>query len=222
MNGPDAKPENDRIVVGVVRDAKYMGVKERRWPAAYLPYSQQPGYLWDFEVRYSGNTQATVAAVRQVIHDVDPRLPVTGADTLAEQVDRSVVDQRLTAQLSSFFSLVALFLACIGIYGLMSYAVVHRTSEIGIRMALGAQRRQVLRLILGHGFVLVTAGVIAGIALAFVFTRFLGSLLFGAQPIDPLTFIGVALLLTLIALAACYIPARRATLVDPLVALNYE
>jgi predicted permease len=222
MDGPDAKPENDRIVVGVVRDAKYMGVKERRWPAAYLPYMQQPGYLWDFEVRYSGNAQATVAAVRQVIHDVDPRLPVTGADTLAEQVDRSVVDQRLTAQLSSFFSVVALFLACIGIYGLMSYAVVHRTSEIGIRVALGAQRRQVLRLILGHGFVLVTAGVIAGIALAFVFTRFLGSLLFGVQPIDPLTFIGVALLLTLIALAACYIPARRAMRVDPMIALRYD
>ena len=222
MDGPDAKPENDRIVVGVARDAKYMALKERPWPAAYLPYSQEPGYLWNFEVRYSGDAGSTAPAVRQVIHDVDPRLPVTGAGTLAEQVDRSVVDQRLTAQLSSFFSLVAVFLACIGIYGLMSYAVVHRTNEIGIRVALGAQQGQVLRLIMRQGLVLAASGVAVGIALALIFTRLLRSLLFGVQPFDPVTFIGVAFLLTLIALAACYLPARRAMRVDPVVALRYE
>ena len=221
-DGPDAKPENDRIVVGVARDAKYMALKERPWPAAYLPYSQEPGYLWNFEVRYSGDAGSTAPAVRQVIHDVDPRLPVTGAGTLAEQVDRSVVDQRLTAQLSSFFSLVAVFLACIGIYGLMSYAVVHRTNEIGIRVALGAQQGQVLRLIMRQGLVLAASGVAVGIALALIFTRLLRSLLFGVQPFDPVTFIGVAFLLTLIALAACYLPARRAMRVDPVVALRYE
>ena len=222
MDGPDAKPENDRIVVGVARDAKYMALKERPWPAAYLPYSQEPGYLWNFEVRYSGDAGSTAPAVRQVIHDVDPRLPVTGAGTLAEQVDHSVVDQRLTAQLSSFFSLVAVFLACIGIYGLMSYAVVHRTNEIGIRVALGAQQGQVLRLIMRQGLVLAASGVAVGIALALIFTRLLRSLLFGVQPFDPVTFIGVAFLLTLIALAACYLPARRAMRVDPVVALRYE
>ena len=221
-DGPDAKPENDRIVVGVARDAKYMALKERPWPAAYLPYSQEPGYLWNFEVRYSGDAGSTAPAVRQVIHDVDPRLPVTGAGTLAEQVDRSVVDQRLTAQLSSFFGLVAVFLACIGIYGLMSYAVVHRTNEIGIRVALGAQQGQVLRLIMRQGLVLAASGVAVGIALALIFTRLLRSLLFGVQPFDPVTFIGVAFLLTLIALAACYLPARRAMRVDPVVALRYE
>ena len=109
-----------------------------------------------------------------------------------------------------------------GIYGLMSYAVVHRTNEIGIRAAFGAQQGQILRLILRQGFILAALGVAVGIGLAFVFTRSLGSLLFGVQPLDPLTFIGVALLLTLIALAACYIPARRATRVDPMVALRYE
>ncbi|PYU68346.1 MAG: permease [Acidobacteria bacterium] len=222
MDGPDAKPENDRIVVGVARDAKYMALKERPWPAAYLPYSQEPGYLWNFEVRYSGDAGSTAPAVRQVIHDVDPRLPVTGAGTLAEQVDHSVVDQRLTAQLSSFFGLVAVFLACIGIYGLMSYAVVHRTNEIGIRVALGAQQGQVLRLIMRQGLVLAASGVAVGIALALIFTRLLRSLLFGVQPFDPVTFIGVAFLLTLIALAACYLPARRAMKVDPMVALRYE
>jgi predicted permease len=222
MNGPDAKPENDRIVVGVVRDAKYMGLKERRWPAAYLAYAQDPGYLWNFEVRYSGDAGSTSAAVRQVIHDVDPRLPVTVAGTLAEQVDRSVENQRLTAQLSGSFSLAALFLACMGIYGLMSYAVVHRTSEIGIRVALGAQRGQVLGLIMRQGFTLVAAGVAVGIVLAYVFTKMLASLLFGVQPCDPATFAGVSFLLTLTALTASYLPARRAMRVDPMVALRYE
>ena len=222
FGGPDAKPENDRTVVGVVKDAKYMVLKERRWPAAYLPYSQNVGYLWDFEVRYSGDAGSTVAAVREAIREVDPRIPVAGVGTLAEEVDRSVVDQRLTAQLSSVFSLVAVFLACMGIYGLMSYAVVHRTNEIGIRMALGAQQAQVLRLIMRQGFFLAAAGVVVGVALAFVFMRFLGSLLFGVRPVDPVTFVCVALLLMLVSLLACYLPARRAMRVDPVVALRYE
>ncbi len=132
------------------------------------------------------------------------------------------MDQRLTAQLSSVFSFVAVFLACMGIYGLMSYAVVHRTNEIGIRMALGAQKGQVLRLVMRQGFVLAVAGVVVGIALAFLFTRFLASLLFGVQPLDPVTFVCLACLLTLIALAACYLPARRAMRVEPMVALRYE
>ncbi len=192
-----------------MKDAKYMALKERPWPAAYLPFSQDVGYLWDFEARFSGDAQSTAAAIRQAIREVDPRLPVSGV-------------QRLTTQLSSFFGLVAVFLACIGIYGLMSYAVLHRTNEIGIRVALGAQRGQILRLIMRQGFVLAAAGVVVGIALAFLLTRFLASLLFGVQPFDPVTFVCVAFLLTLIALAACYLPARRATHVDPLVALRYE
>jgi predicted permease len=222
FGGPDAKPENDRTVIGVVQDAKYMALKERAWPAAYLPYSQDAGYLWDFEVRFSGDAGSTVAAVRQAIREIDPRLPVSSVGTLAEQVDHSVVDQRLTAQLSSFFSLVAVFLACIGIYGLMSYAVLHRTNEIGIRVALGAQQSQVLTLILRQGLMLAIAGVAIGTALALGLTRFLSSQLFGVQPFDPATFVSVAVLLLLIALAACYLPARRATRVDPIVALRYE
>jgi len=121
---------------------------------------------WDFEVRFSGDAGSTVAAVRQAIREIDPRLPVSSVGTLAGQVDHSVVDQRLTAQLSSFFSLVAVFLACIGIYGLMSYDVLHRTNEIGIRVALGAQQSQVLTLILRQGLVLAIAGVAIGTAMA--------------------------------------------------------
>jgi predicted permease len=222
FGGPDTRAENDKIVIGIVKDAKYMALKERAWPAAYLPSSQEVGYLWDFEVRFSGDAASTSVAVRQTIREIDPRLPVSAVGTLAEQVAHSVVDQRLTAQLSSIFSLVAVFLACIGIYGLMSYAAVHRTNEIGIRVALGAQQRQVLKLIMREGFILAVMGVAVGIALAFLLTRFLTSLLFGVQPFDPLTFASVALLLTLIALAACYLPARRAMRVDPVVALRYE
>jgi predicted permease len=222
FGGPDGKPENDRTVIGVVKDAKYMALKERRWPAAYLPYSQEVRYLWDFEVRYSSDAGSTVAAVREAIREVDPRIPVAGVGTLAEEVDRSVVDQRLTAQLSSVFSLVAVFLACMGIYGLMSYGVVHRTNEIGIRMALGAQQGQVLRLIMLQGFVLAAAGVAAGVALALVLMRFLESLLFAVRPVDPVTFACVGFLLMLVSLLACYLPARRAMRVDPVVALRYE
>jgi len=222
FGGPDAKLENDRTVIGVVKDAKYMALKERRWPAAYLPYSQEVGYLWDFEVRYSGDAGSIVAAIREAIRQVDPRIPVTGVGTLAEEVDRSVVDQRLTAQLSSVFSIVAVFLACMGIYGLMSYSVVHRRNEIGIRMALGAQQGQVLRLILRQGLLLAAAGVAVGVALAFMLTRFLGSLLFDVRPVDPVTFVCVACLWMLVSLAACYLPARRAMRVDPVVALRYE
>ena len=222
FGGPDAKLENDRTVIGVVKDAKYMALKERRWPAAYLPYSQEVGYLWDFEVRYSGDAGSIMAAIREAIRQVDPRIPVTGVGTLAEEVDRSVVDQRLTAQLSSVFSIVAVFLACMGIYGLMSYSVVHRRNEIGIRMALGAQQGQVLRVILRQGFLLAAAGVAVGVALAFVLTRFLGSLLFDVRPVDSVTFVCVACLLMLVSLSACYLPARRAMRVDPFVALRYE
>jgi len=222
FGGPDAKLENDRTVIGVVKDAKYMALNERRWPAAYLPYSQEVGYLWDFEVRYSGDAGSIVAAIREAIRQVDPRIPVTGVGTLAEEVDRSVVDQRLTAQLSSVFSIVAVFLACMGIYGLMSYSVVHRRNEIGIRMALGAQQGQVLRLILRQGLLLAAAGVAVGVALAFMLTRFLGSLLFDVRPVDPVTFVCVACLWMLVSLAACYLPARRAMRVDPVVALRYE
>jgi predicted permease len=222
FGGPDAKPENDRTVIGVVKDAKYMALKERRWPAAYLPYAQEVRYLWDFEVRYSSDAGSTVAAVREAIREVDPRIPVAGVGTLAEEVDRSVVNQRLTAQLSSVFSLVAVFLACMGIYGLMSYAVIHRTNEIGIRMALGAQQGHVLRLIMRQGFSLAAAGVAAGVALALVLMRFLESLLFAVRPVDPVTFACVAFLLMLVSLVACYLPARRAMRVDPVVALRYE
>ncbi len=130
--------------------------------------------------------------------------------------------ERLIARLSSFFGLLALLLACIGLYGLLSYEVARRTREIGIRMALGAQSGDVLRSVVGHGIALAAIGAAIGTAASFGVTRFLGSMLYDVKPSDPFTLVGVTVLLLLVALAACYIPARRATRVDPLVALRYE
>jgi ABC-type antimicrobial peptide transport system permease subunit len=140
----------------------------------------------------------------------------------SEQVDRSLVQQKLIARLSSFFGLLALLLAAIGLYGVISYSVTQRTREIGIRMALGAERRNVLRLVLGQGAKLALIGVLAGLGASWALTRWIESLLFGVSPTDRMTFVIIALLLIAVALLAGYIPARRATKVDPMVALRCE
>jgi len=139
-----------------------------------------------------------------------------------EAIDRQLANDRITAQLASFFGMLALLLACLGLYGLLSYEVTRRTREIGIRMAVGARSHNVVRLVLGKALVLITVGAMAGIAAALGVTRLLTSFLYGVKAGDPITLLAVAALLALVALAACYIPARRATKVDPLVALRYE
>ena len=226
MTGPEHS--NDIEVVGVVRDAKYYALDEAPEAFAYYPYSQYTPhwgsglYLREFEVRYSGNPQVVVPAVRRAMGEVNSNLPIGNVQTLADQVDASITIQRLVAELSAFFGLLAVFLACIGIYGLASYAVSRRANEIGIRMALGARRCDVLRLVVRQGFKLTLMGAAIGIAGALVLTRFLASLLYGVKPTDPLTFVAVSLILIAVALVACYIPARRAAKVDPMVALRYE
>ena len=161
----EADPEhsNDIEVVGVVKDAKYQDLRERPFPAAYYPYTQHVQYLNDFEVRYSGNPEVIIAEVRQAIGQVDHSLPVAYEGTMVEQVNRSMAGQTLIARLSTFFGLLAAFLACIGIYGLMSYAVTRRTNEIGIRMALGAERSGVLWMVMRESLMLVAVGVAIGI-----------------------------------------------------------
>jgi len=156
------------------------------------------------------------------VSDVDNNLPVFGVRTQTQTIDRLLFNQRLVARLSSLFGLLGLLLACIGLYGLLSYEVARRTREIGIRAALGAQRRDVLRLVIKQGLVLVVLGAAAGIGASFAVTRFLQSLLFGVRATDFWTFAAVCGLLVLVGMLACYIPARRATRVDPMVALRYE
>ncbi|MBO0719804.1 MAG: ABC transporter permease [Blastocatellia bacterium] len=217
--------EGDEIeVIGVVKDAKYRSLNEKVQPMAYYSYSQQNlnMYLGNFEVSFSGESGAIAAAVRRALNEVNVALPIFEVAKLSEQVDRSLVQQKLIARLSSIFGLLALLLADVGIYGVISYSVVQRSREIGVRMALGADRRDVLRLILGQGAKLVLAGALLGLSASWALTRWVESMLFNVSAADPATFLIITLSLIVVALSACYLPARRATKVDPLQALRNE
>jgi predicted permease len=221
--GLDPKHSSDVEVVGVVKDAKYISLREEQWPAAYYPYSQHIGpYYYDFEVRYSGDPKTITAEVRRAVGEVDHNLPLTYNDTLAQQVDRSITSQSLIARLSAFFGLLAVFLACIGLYGLMSYAITRRTSEIGIRMALGAGRSSVLWMVMRESLTLAMVGIAIGVPAVLAADRLVSKMLFGISPSDPLSMAGAAALLVLFAMLAGFLPARRAARVDPMVALRYE
>ncbi len=176
----------------------------------------------EIEVRTAGNPTSVTGEVRQAIHDIDSNLPITDVTTLAAQVSGSMGQQRVISCLTGFFGILSLAIACVGLYGIMAYNVARRTHEIGVRMALGAQTGDILRMVVGHGFRLTLMGVAIGVVGALGLTRLLTSLLYDVKPSDPLTFIAVSLLLTVVALLACYIPARRAMKVDPMVALRYE
>jgi predicted permease len=207
------------IIVGVAGDTKYRDLRRAILPTLYRPLI---GNIAHFELRTAAEPTALVETVRDIVSRTGDDLPLFGVRTQAEQIEESLYQERLMSRLSSFFALLAVVLACIGLYGLLAYEVARRTRELGIRLALGARPRDILRLTLGNGFVLVAVGCVLGTFASFWLTRFLSTLLFDVDPVDPLTFFGVSLLLALVALAACYIPARRASRVDPLVALRYE
>ena len=206
-------------IIGVVRDAKYNSLRRDIQAMMYTPQSAGGA---SFELRTAADPRAILPAIREVVAQVNTNLPLFDVKTESEQIDRLLFQERLVARLSGFFGLLALVLACVGLYGLLSYEVSRRTREIGIRMALGAHRETVLRLILRQGLVLAIAGAGVGIGVAAVVMRYLASMLYDVHANDPVTMIGVAALLTVVALAACYIPARRAMRVDPMVALRYE
>jgi predicted permease len=206
-------------IIGVVGDAKYNSLRREIHAMMYMPQSFGGA---SFELRTAADPQAILPAIREVVAQVNTNLPLFDVSTESEQIDRLLFQERLVARLSSFFALLALVLACVGLYGLLSYEVSRRTREIGIRMALGAHPGNVLKLVLRQGILLAIVGAAAGIGVALGVTRYLASMLYDVHANDPLTMIAVALLLTLVALAACYIPARRAMRVDPLVALRYE
>lgn len=213
----------DIEIVGVVADSKWDGPRDTIQPFLYLPYTQDSrlGNL-TFYVRTERDPGQQAAAVHEAMQRLDGNLPVKDLEALTTQINDEMFSDRLTAILSISLAALAALLAALGLYGVLAYVVARRTREIGIRMALGGQRADILRLVLGQGAQLALIGGVIGIAAALGIMQFAASLLYGVSAYDPLTFIGVAVLLAIVALAACYLPARRAVRVDPMVALRYE
>jgi putative ABC transport system permease protein len=209
-------------VVGVVGNVQHNGLGESVSLESYLAFPQNPWSYVGLAVRTHGDPGAVYGAVRSLVAQIDPELPVHDMRPMEQVVAETMASRRLTLWLVGAFAALALVLASVGIYGVMSYAVTERVHEIGVRVALGAQRRDVLRLVVGHGMRLAAIGLVLGSVAAFFAARAMTTLLFGIRPSDPLTYIAIAVVLALAALAACYIPARRATAVDPMVALRYE
>jgi putative ABC transport system permease protein len=209
-------------IVGIVPNVKNRKLDEDAWPYLYRPNTQWIRRETMLVVRTTVDPASVTGAVRQEVTKLDPELPLAHVSTVQQAMDRSLVTTRLTNSLLAGFAATALLLALTGIYGVMSLNVTNRRGEFGIRLALGAQRANVLRLILGQGLRLAVAGVALGLLAAIAFTRLLKGLLFGISASDPLTFAAIALLLIGVALLACWLPARRATKVDPLEALRYE
>jgi putative ABC transport system permease protein len=209
-------------VVGVVGNVLHNGLGESVALESYLAFPQNPWSYVGLAVRTHGDPSAVYGAVRSLVAQIDPELPVHDMRPMEQVVAETMASRRLTLWLVGAFAALALVLASVGIYGVMSYAVTERVHEIGVRMALGAQRRDVLRMVVGHGMRHAAIGLLLGSAVAFFAAHAMTTLLFGIRPSDPLTYIGIAVVLALAALAACYIPARRATAVDPMVALRYE
>ncbi|HEX3249382.1 MAG TPA: ABC transporter permease, partial [Pyrinomonadaceae bacterium] len=212
-------------IVGIVADIRQMGLDEPVKAEMYFPY-QQGQLIWyvprDLVIRTTGDTTSIVGSVRQAIREVDPDQPVSNIATMAGVLGTEAAQRRMGMIMLVGFAALALLLASLGIYGVLAYFVTQHTSEIGVRQALGATPRNILFLVLKKGMGLTLVGVVIGLGCAFVLTRLMSSLLFGVKASDPLTFVTVPLVLGLVALLACLIPARRATRIDPLVALRYE
>jgi putative ABC transport system permease protein len=220
--GSDKNPQPWRTIVGTVSDVSQYALDKTPPMQIYLPHNQFPTSFNSIVVRTQNEPTAMIGAIRREIQAVDKDQAVFNVTTLEQLIGDSILIRRFFMLLLLVFAALALILAAVGIYGVMSYVASQRTYEIGIRMALGAQTRDVLKLIIGNGMALTLIGIVAGLAGAFALTRLMAGLLFGVSATDAVTFLSVSVGLTLVALLACYIPARRATKVDPLVALRYE
>jgi predicted permease len=211
-----------REVVGVARDTKYNDLTEANTPFIYAPLLQNYSNAGTLHVRTTGDATQITAAVRGVAKELAANVSLLNVQTLGARIDQSLDGPRAQTRLLAFFGLLALLLSSIGIYGVMAYSVAQRTREIGIRMALGARSQNVLLMVVRQGMTLVGVGVALGLIAAFAVTRLIGSLLFGVGAADPVTFVIASLLLLVVAALAGYLPARRATKVDPLIALRYD
>ena len=220
LGGPDSPSQMQ--IIGIARDVKFHNLNENAFALDYYSCAQHPGYLQDLVIRYDGDSTAVSTAVQNAIHSVNSSLPITRVSSLDEEVSGSITQQRTVAQLSAFFGLLAVFLSCIGIYGLMSYMVSRRTNEIGVRMALGASRVSVSWMVMREILLLVGIGVAIGVPVTLACSRLVTNMLFGIRPTDAASVIGSVLGMLLLGLFSGWLPARRASHVDPMVALRYE
>ena len=211
-----------REIVGIARNSVVNAIGEAPVPLVYLPVSQDYAPAATLQVQTAGKPEPVIAGVRAQIQSLEPNLAITNVQTIGEIIDQGLWAPEMGAALLTVFGGLAMVLAAVGVYGVLAYSVTQQTREIGIRMAMGAERGHVLRLVVGQGVKLAGAGLALGILVALALTRQLSSLLFGVSAYDPLTYAGVTVILLTVALLACYVPARRATRVDPLIALRYE
>jgi len=220
----DSKPTADIEIIGVARNARYNSIQEEIQPVAYLPYTPKlggPGAVF-FQLRTAGDPLAVAGAVRQIAAQTDSLVPLTGMNTQSRQIDQTISQERTFANLCTCFAALALLIACVGLYGTMAYAVARRTGEIGIRMALGAARGNIMWIVLREVLKLAAAGLVIGLAAAWGTTHLIASYLFGTRPNDPLTIAISVAILAAAGLAAGYAPAWRASRIDPMTALRNE
>jgi len=222
--GPDSGGAQEYEVIGVAANTKFHALRRKFGPGFFVVWSQHVALLdsMSFELRTVGEPSAVAAAVRQAVAEIDPAVPVLSLLTLEQQIDDQLKQERLFARLSTAFGLLALVLASVGLYSVRSYSVSRRTSEIGVRMALGATRGEIVTLVMRETAALSAVGILLGLAVGYAVTGLIRSMLFGLEPHDPLTFAGAAVVLATVSAAAGYLPARRASKVDPMVALRQD
>jgi putative ABC transport system permease protein len=209
-------------VIGVTRDIRYYGLRSVPQPEVFIPHAQNPYLPMNLVVRTTTPPAQLINAIKAEVRALDPTQPVHNVVTMEQLLGRSLAPERFSMSLLSLLAALAMVLAATGIYGVMSYLVTQRVPEIGVRMALGATARDVLQLVLGQGLRLLVAGLALGLLTALLVMRWLARLLFDVSATDPLTFVTISMLLTTVAIVACWLPARRATKVDPLIALRHD
>jgi ABC-type antimicrobial peptide transport system permease subunit len=223
LGAPDNRLFDRAPIVGVVADTRDAGLGVDALPTVYIPRALMPGWpFFSFVIRTSGDPLSVVASTRRIIHELDPNLPVQNVRTLDDVLQTAIAPARWSTTLVGVFAGVALVMAVLGVFGVLSYLVTHRTRELGIRIALGASTRAVRRDVVMRGLRLAGAGLALGVAGALLLTRYMATLLYGVTPTDPIAFGAVALVLVSAAALASYLPARRATRVDPIIALRVE